>query len=227
MTNETTQYKRLYKSRTDKMIAGVCGGIAEYFNIDSTVLRLVWVLMIFFGGTGILLYIAAAIVMPRNPSLGVFNAEGTFQKRVPSLSGDRFVGLVLIVVGGFLLIGNLGLFNIFHLFHIGWGIFFSVIFIGVGIALLLRGEPSQFQGANTTCESSTAAEKTQPHRFERSISDRKLFGVCGGLAKYFNIDSTIVRIIFILLTLLSFGLGIIVYVAIAIASPEESIFTKV
>ena len=56
--------KKLYKSNTDKKLCGVCGGIAEYFNIDSTLVRLAWVAFTFFGGSGILAYIIAAIVMP-------------------------------------------------------------------------------------------------------------------------------------------------------------------
>ena len=46
--------KRLYKSRTDRMIDGVCGGIAEYFGLDSTLVRIAWVLLTLLGGTGIL-----------------------------------------------------------------------------------------------------------------------------------------------------------------------------
>lgn len=56
--------KKLYRSETDKKIAGVCGGIAEYLNIDSTVVRLICVLMILGYGAGLLAYIIAAIVMP-------------------------------------------------------------------------------------------------------------------------------------------------------------------
>ncbi|MBO5928858.1 MAG: PspC domain-containing protein [Clostridia bacterium] len=59
--------KRLYKSSTDKKLDGVCGGIAEYFNVDSTIIRLAWVLFSALGGSGILAYIIAAIVMPRKP----------------------------------------------------------------------------------------------------------------------------------------------------------------
>ena len=59
--------KRLYKSNTDKMLDGVCGGIAEYFNIDSTLVRLGWVLMCALGGSGIPAYIVAAIIIPRSP----------------------------------------------------------------------------------------------------------------------------------------------------------------
>jgi len=59
--------KRLYKSNENKMIDGVCGGIAEYFNIDPTMIRLGWVLFSALGGSGIIAYIVAAIIIPRNP----------------------------------------------------------------------------------------------------------------------------------------------------------------
>lgn len=59
--------KRLYKSSQNKMIDGVCGGIAEYFGVDPTVVRLLWALFSLMGGSGILAYIIAAIIIPRNP----------------------------------------------------------------------------------------------------------------------------------------------------------------
>ncbi len=55
--------KKLYRSNTNKMICGVCQGIAEYINIDPTVIRLLWVIFSIFG-VGILVYIVAAIIMP-------------------------------------------------------------------------------------------------------------------------------------------------------------------
>ena len=59
--------RRLYKSNENKMINGVRGGLAEYFDIDPTLVRLGWVLFCALGGSGILAYIIAAIVIPRNP----------------------------------------------------------------------------------------------------------------------------------------------------------------
>ena len=56
--------KKLYKSQTDRKLCGVCGGIAEYFNIDSTIVRLIWAVLVICFGTGILAYIIAALVMP-------------------------------------------------------------------------------------------------------------------------------------------------------------------
>lgn len=60
--------KRLYKSSTDKKIAGVCGGIAEYFDIDPTIVRLLWALISLAYGTGIIAYIVCAFVIPEKPN---------------------------------------------------------------------------------------------------------------------------------------------------------------
>lgn len=59
--------KRLYKSIVDRRVCGVCGGIGEYFDIDATVIRLAWIVFCLMGGSGILAYIIAAIVMPMPP----------------------------------------------------------------------------------------------------------------------------------------------------------------
>ena len=59
--------KRLYLSDTDRKLFGVCGGLAEYFGLDSTLVRLLWVLAFFAFGTGLLAYLACALVMPRRP----------------------------------------------------------------------------------------------------------------------------------------------------------------
>ena len=57
--------KRLYRSDTERMLAGVCGGIAEYFDVDPTIIRLAWVLFCLMGGSGILAYIICAIIIPK------------------------------------------------------------------------------------------------------------------------------------------------------------------
>lgn len=61
--------KKLFKSNTNKKICGVCGGIAEYFNIDPTIIRLVWAILAIWFGAGILIYIIAALVMPTFPEV--------------------------------------------------------------------------------------------------------------------------------------------------------------
>lgn len=65
--------KKLYRSNTDKKIGGVCGGIAEYLKIDSTVLRLIIAVISLFYGTGIILYIIAWFVIPEKPDFDPMN----------------------------------------------------------------------------------------------------------------------------------------------------------
>lgn len=60
--------KQLYRSRTNRKIAGVCGGLGEYMNLDPTVVRLIWVLLFFFAGVGILAYLIAALIILENPN---------------------------------------------------------------------------------------------------------------------------------------------------------------
>ena len=56
--------KRLHRSNENKVVAGVCGGIAEYFDMDPTLIRLAWILFCALGGSGVLAYIIAAIIIP-------------------------------------------------------------------------------------------------------------------------------------------------------------------
>ena len=59
--------KKLYRSKKDEKIAGVCGGIAEYLGIDSTLVRLIWALFVLCAGSGVLVYIVCALVIPEKP----------------------------------------------------------------------------------------------------------------------------------------------------------------
>ena len=59
--------KKLYRSRENAMLAGVCGGIGEYFDIDPTIVRLAWVVLGFCGGVGLWAYIIAAVIIPQRP----------------------------------------------------------------------------------------------------------------------------------------------------------------
>ncbi|NLM13526.1 MAG: PspC domain-containing protein [Epulopiscium sp.] len=59
--------KKLYKSRTDRKISGVCGGLAQYFNMDSTLVRILWILFIFLGFSGVLAYVICALIIPDEP----------------------------------------------------------------------------------------------------------------------------------------------------------------
>lgn len=59
--------KKLYRSNTDIKLCGVCGGLAEYFDIDPTIIRLIFIFLTLFGGGGLLIYLICALVIPKSP----------------------------------------------------------------------------------------------------------------------------------------------------------------
>jgi phage shock protein C len=61
------QTRKLYRSRTDRKLAGVCGGLAQYFNLDATLLRVLFVVLAVLGGSGLVLYLAMWIIVPNEP----------------------------------------------------------------------------------------------------------------------------------------------------------------
>lgn len=67
--------KRLYKSNKERIICGVCGGIAEYLKVDPSLIRVLWVLFACLGGSGILAYIIVAIILPEKTKIEVVNVE--------------------------------------------------------------------------------------------------------------------------------------------------------
>lgn len=118
--------KRITRSRRNKVIEGVCGGIAEYFDIDATIVRLGFIISVFFGGTGIFAYIIAIFVIPMEDEYvsrnfynegdsfnGDFDEEKDFSKTMGDSveefgsNSDRnktFIGLGLIIFGGIILL---------------------------------------------------------------------------------------------------------------------------
>jgi len=61
--------KRLYRSRKERIIGGVCSGLGNYFNVDPVIMRLIWAVLFFFGGIGLLAYIIAWIIVPEEPKI--------------------------------------------------------------------------------------------------------------------------------------------------------------
>lgn len=66
-SKKSSKIKRLYRSGQDRILAGVCGGMAEYFSVDPVLIRLLWVAGTFVWGAGLVLYIIGWIIMPKNP----------------------------------------------------------------------------------------------------------------------------------------------------------------
>ena len=79
-------YKRLYRSRDERMLFGVCGGIAEYFGVDPTLIRLLFVALVVMGaGGGLLLYVAMVILVPEKP-IGATVTDPKLSAQSPGLA---------------------------------------------------------------------------------------------------------------------------------------------
>lgn len=122
MAKKKREPKRLYRSKTNRVIAGVAGGIAEYFAIDPVLIRLIFILLLFAGGMGILIYLLAWILVPENP-----NASA----QINETRGSVILGIILLIIGVIFLFRNL-----FHWFH--FGIVWPAILIILGIYLIVK-----------------------------------------------------------------------------------------
>jgi phage shock protein C len=140
--------KKLYRSTSDKMIGGVAGGLANYFNIDATLVRVLFVVATLFHGGGLIAYIILWIVIPQKPyqipglntqqetdnSQNSFsgNADGTVSiNNQKSNTGSTWIGIVMILLGGLFLLDN-------FLPRFDFGDYWPIILIGLGIGLILK-----------------------------------------------------------------------------------------
>lgn len=109
MTDPAQQTRRrLYRSRTDRILGGVAGGLGDYFGIDPVLIRLAWVALA-FSGIGVVAYIVAWIIVPEEPVGAARDDEPAATHPAPRRSGDRagariVFGSILIAVGGLLLL---------------------------------------------------------------------------------------------------------------------------
>lgn len=118
--------KRLYRSERSKVIAGVCGGLGEYFAIDPVFLRIIMVLLVFANGIGLIAYIVCWIAMPRQPEDSV-----VAEAKPPAQWHLYLPGLILIVVG------VVFLFDQFF-WWFSWRYVWPVLLIAAGVALIWR-----------------------------------------------------------------------------------------
>ncbi len=216
-------FRRLTKSRTNRMIDGVCGGLAEYLGVDATLVRLAWVLLTVMGGAGIILYIAAMILVPK----GEVGDPVQPQNNDNDKANSRFWGFLLVGVGVVWLTANLGL----AFWHNWWGHAFDVVIpvalVLLGVAFIFGGRrylsgeaggpapaPDAGRGGDVP-GSATAA------RLYRSRTEKKIAGVCGGIGVSLSVDPVIIRLLFLVAAIASFGFMLIAYLIMAIVIPLE------
>lgn len=220
--------QRLFRSRTNKVFAGVCGGLAEYFDVDPIIIRILFILMILFGGSGILLYIAAIIIIPQKPyTVSDLNQTGTQPQPTSTASNARnMFGYILIIGGGLLLLANLDVFHFFDFIGDAFEYIFPILLIvlGMGVIYYRQANPQveSVQGEQSASgDQQTSSHARSYRQFRRSFTDKKIAGVCGGLANYFGIDPSIMRMLYVILCLASFGAGLVLYIILALVVPYD------
>jgi len=148
--DKEVQMNKLYRSRRNKMLAGVCGGLADYFQVDPVLVRIIWVILFFAsGGTAVLAYIVALIIIPEEPIAEAAAQDAPVEApahRPPqgvsrASTGGLIAGFVLITLGAIFLLDELPFTHyIFHNFwHLSWKFMWPGILILIGVVLILRG----------------------------------------------------------------------------------------
>jgi phage shock protein C len=142
---------KLYRSEKDRVIAGVCAGLGEFFQVDPTIVRLIFIIITIFGGGGILLYLILWLIIPSqkaDPQLTKDNIEKNAEEikdkaqqfakdmkiNTTNLNSRQLFGVAILVLGIMLLLGNFG----FVSFRYVWKFFPAIVVIILGVAILKK-----------------------------------------------------------------------------------------
>lgn len=228
--NSEKKMKYLYRSRTNRVISGVCGGMSDYLGLDATLIRILFVLLAFINGIGILLYLLALIIIPKNPH----SEESGAKVQADTSNTSILIGAILIIAGIYFLLVNYAPFwfpfDFYWHWVFDWRLFWPIMLIVLGVFYIwyVASKPEK-----TTKESSlkrddsrqqepTASTQTGSNkRLYRSLTNKKISGVCGGLGEYFGVDPTWIRLGWLLVSLFHPPAGILVYIILVIVVPYE------
>ncbi len=227
VAKEIPTKKRLYRSTTDRAVAGVAGGLGEFFGVDPGIVRVVWLLASLLTlGIALLPYALLAWLLPKEPPEYAAIKITPHGDLWPRLKSNPLVlwGALLLLIGVLLLAGNLGLlpWRIDTLWRSLTSFVWPALLIGLGIYLVLvfLGRAPDLRRVARAGGDLRRAGADLPLR--RSRFDRQLAGVCGGIAAHFAIDSLVVRMGWVLFTVVTGGfVGIALYVIAALVVPLE------
>ncbi len=198
--------KKFSRSKNNVVIMGVCAGIAEYLKMEPANIRVIALLTILFGGWSVVAYLITALLIPVDK-----NSVILLQSEIISLRKENFKTVIsglLILSGFYFALSIIGIAGSSRIFILPNDFIFPLTAFAIGIYLLVI-KPSK----------SEIALSEQPEKLFKSRADRKLTGVCGGLAQYIGIDATVLRIIFILAALLTLGMFSLLYLILAVFIP--------
>ena len=202
--------KRLVRTRDDSVLAGVCGGFGRYFNLDSALVRLLWVFFTIFGGSGVLAYLVAVFIIPDESTA----KDVTPRRLIDGFNDKTILWGVLVVLVGIILFFQHGEFinSIWrHFWNSGINVLLAMIIIGTGVYFLYKERQ----------KISTMFGLGAEMPLSLSDKDKQLAGVCGGIAKSIGMDSTIIRFFWVYGTIMSVGIGLILYFILALVLPNK------
>jgi len=129
--------RRLERSRDDRVIAGVCGGLGAYFGVDAVLFRIAFVLLVFAGGLGILAYVLGWIFLPEEPRPGEAGATSAFDRAADAVGDERRGGAVVLGIV-FVGLGVVFLLDVAWPDFLSWEYVWPIALIAVGGAIILR-----------------------------------------------------------------------------------------
>ncbi|MFH1198123.1 MAG: PspC domain-containing protein [bacterium] len=200
--------KKLFKSRTNYFIDGVCGGLGEYSGVDPFIYRVVFSITSLLGGIGVLGYLFFGIVIKTNAGKDTLTVKQNSIHR--GNIGIAFTGSFMIVLGVYFIVRQFSHLLLLRIFVLPEELFLPVFIIGSGIFLLTHKN-----------DFSIAIKDTVRVKLTRSSQEQRLLGVCQGFAIYLNVDVTIVRLCWLFFSFATLGLGIILYFIISVFIPVQ------
>jgi len=206
--NDEPYIKRvLSRSKKDKIFLGICAGFADYYDVNSTLVRLLFALSILLGGFGAMIYLLLFFFVPPGDSLD----ESEISEKVRSRNKRTLFGITIITIGFYFFIMPTNYFYFAFLFAIPTKNLFPIVFILAGIWIQ----------KNYRLKTDT----TTKFVFQRPIKGRLFLGVCIGLAEFLGTYALAVRLLFVVFTFATLGVGIVVYFAIALLSKQKRVVT--
>ena len=238
-TNSSSNGSRmLFRSPTEKMIAGVCGGLADYLGWDPVLVRIAWIVItLSTGGGGFLAYLALGLLLPVGTAAQGQQRPAAIELNERNLSR---VAYVLIGLGGLWLLANMGILS--SLWGGFWAVtsifFWPAVLVIVGYTLLSKRDKENwresFDGMTSRVRNNTNGVNSADFKtslssararlpLKRSRNDRIFLGVCGGISQRTGLDANLVRLLWVPFGIATFGVAVAVYVAAGILLPEEPV----
>ncbi|MEE8336098.1 MAG: PspC domain-containing protein [Candidatus Neomarinimicrobiota bacterium] len=196
--------KRLYRSDKDRILGGICGGIAEFYNLDPALIRIIWIIFTLFGGSGIVAYLIALLIIPANRAPAVENTMDTPAHK-------SFWSILLIIVCVVLIFQHGDIMSL--IWHRFWSSGFNFLF---SISLILLGF---YFFRRRKIVSASQENRASVLGLHLSHTHKKLAGVCAGMGETLNLDPVILRFIWIFGTIMSAGAAILLYIILALILP--------